>query len=714
MTAPAAAIATHDDQGRPVRRYPIPDPETGVIADLFNISSIIDVLQSFGLVDWKLKMAAVGFAHRLDLQAAVSVAHLIPQDSNGKWTARNRAIREAVDAAIEHGQTIDPGVGYLKNDFGTSLHLMTDLIDEGAVDDIMSLPASIAEQAEQYVRLVAAHGVEWTHREVTIWGGNYAGTGDRFGRFSVAPRADEVLRIFEALDLGRGTFVFDTKSGRVKKQAALQLAALANGRTIFDAATGQHLPMPDDMRTDIGFIIELHAHRASSVNPDRCQLCDRAMDSPATQLVPVDLTAAWPAFQGALAVKLWDETKPLHAALVAPPPTAPVDEAPSKVVDLMGQLAASVDAAKTAAKEQRDAENAEAADLLDGMNETPTGVPPASSFAILCGGPGGCQTVEIPATGPDPEPASGEPTHISEALKHAIAAIPDDPTAGTVDPDGHRILDRRAKTAWLTERLGALIATHGDTLPIVWPPDTPTFRQHRQAGALHTIDQLEAIEQAINAAERQVAAPFPEPDPSDTNHLVKADDPRVVQIGQRFAVLPPDIKDDIADRAAEANIRRFTLGEGREDDVTWWHTQIDAAEAQHTAQREVATAAAGVLAAYDQHISTDWLLATLGNYIDAPTVWQANRLDELADALGLSWLQAVDGELQLDDEGRKHLEVEFGGRRGVLNAAKTAADLLGRPKPTKADDVYADVLLAAHLTLIESEPTEQVSPHPAA
>lgn len=690
MTQPAAAITTHDENGKQVRRYPIPSPVTGEVVELPNISSIIDTLQAFGLDGWKLRNAAVGIVHRLDLQAAIAAGHHVPGKTN-----RNRALNDAIDLAIQHGQTLDPEVGYLRNDFGTAIHLLDELIDQGAVPDIMSLPASVAEHAAAYAEMMTAHGIEVVESEFTVYGSaGYAGTGDRIIRFDwhTVPEtlAEDAAGAFDQFDLGRGCFIADVKTGKVKKSAALQLAALANADSIWDHDAQQHRPLPDDLRRDVAFII----HQPGGA-----------------QLVPVDIEAAWPAFLGALAVKTWDETKPLH------PNTFPMHQAPAGAVAAV-----------------RAQENAEAADLLADMG-APSGIPSADAYDGPCGmsdveherkffrgdvrdpaqwwcsiceanyGDGAIDKVVCEHLGAMVAPSSAEPTHISDTLRQVIANIPDDPDAGTVDPDGHHLLDRQAKTAWLTKRLGDLIDTHGAELPIAWPADVPTFRAHREAGELHTVAELAAIETAINAAEREVGAPFPDPDPSSTNAKVAADDPRAVAIMERFAKLPPDLKPIVADEAAVATEgRRPSLGQWTEDDVTWCYGAVLDAEFDAILTRDAATNAAGVLVASGW--DADHLLALVGNHVDAPTVWQANRLDELADAAGLDHVTFDDGRAQLTDEGRKHLEREFGGRRGVLNAAKLAAEQLGRPKPTKADDVYADVLLAAHLTLIESAPVD--------
>ena len=123
---------------------------------------------------------------------------------------------------------------------------------------------------------------------------------------------------FDEYDLGRGCFGADTKTGSIYPKVGMQLAAAVNAEGIYDAATGERSPLPDDVRRDVGFVLQLSGDKA--------------------KLVPVDLTAAWPAFVGALAVKAFDVTKPLGKALphirteVEPPPAAPPVTAAAEVV----------------------------------------------------------------------------------------------------------------------------------------------------------------------------------------------------------------------------------------------------------------------------------------------------------------------------------------------------------------------------------------------
>jgi hypothetical protein len=132
--------------------------------------------------------------------------------------------------------------------------------------------------------------VEILHTEVTVCSFHrYAGTGDRIIRFRPF---DQWTELFDQYDLSRGCFIFDAKFGTVHDTVAMQLAAIANAETIWDAEAQTHTPLPADLRRDVGFVFQ----------PDR-------------GLLPVDLTGAYEAFLGALAVKRWIGRKPVGPAI---------------------------------------------------------------------------------------------------------------------------------------------------------------------------------------------------------------------------------------------------------------------------------------------------------------------------------------------------------------------------------------------------------------
>lgn len=112
-----------------------------------------------------------------------------------------------------------------------------------------------------------------------------------------------------------------------------------------------------------------------------------------------------------------------------------------------------------------------------------------------------------------------------------------DPFAGLPDEQGVPQIDRAAKTEHLRERFLALSPEGRQLVAGAWP-DAPTFKQAREAGELHTVDQLRLIETAVAAGERATKAPFPPEDPSEPT--VPADSALIQGLKERFEKLPPN------------------------------------------------------------------------------------------------------------------------------------------------------------------------------
>jgi hypothetical protein len=121
MTSPAAALNRTGDDGHEERVYPIPDAD-GNVVELPNISSVVDVTYKPWLTNWKIKMALLGVANREDIaMLAVAATHMEP----GK--ARNAELARVAELAITAGQVVDKG--YLTNDLGSAVHLLTEALD---------------------------------------------------------------------------------------------------------------------------------------------------------------------------------------------------------------------------------------------------------------------------------------------------------------------------------------------------------------------------------------------------------------------------------------------------------------------------------------------------------------------------------------------------------------------------------------------------------
>src|SRR5919199_2600157 len=285
MTKPAAA---HDHPDG-TRTYPIPHPDTGEILELPSITNIISVTDPKHLCDWNLKMVTLGAAMREDLAVKIAAANLLPSGP-----ARNSELRRLTIEAHEAGQLIEKG--HIPADRGTGYHTLTERLDElvppGEVAkvDELGLPRPVAEIACAYVD--AMRGVRVLHSEATVvsFKHGYAGTADRIIAFEPL---DAWTAVFDQYDLGRGCFAFDNKFGtQMHPTFAMQLAAIVNAEYVFDADTQELTPLRLDIRRDVGFVF-----------------------APDQGLVPVDLTDAYAAFLGALAIRRFNDLDPLQPPL---------------------------------------------------------------------------------------------------------------------------------------------------------------------------------------------------------------------------------------------------------------------------------------------------------------------------------------------------------------------------------------------------------------
>jgi hypothetical protein len=405
VTTPAAAL----DRPGEARVYPIPVEGTGEVIEHPSITDIISVLDPAHICDWKQKMAILGASQREDLWVKISAANLLPAGP-----PRNTELRRLLAECITAGQIIEKG--HLAADRGTGYHSLTerldDLVPPGAVRmvDELGLPRSAADIARAYVDAMAP--VEILHTEVTVCSvaHGYAGTGDRIIRFRPLNIWTET---FDQWRLGEGCFIFDAKFGTVHDTVAMQLAAIANAETIWDAEAQTHTPLPADLRRDVGFVFQ----------PDR-------------GLLPVDLTGAHDAFLGALAVKRWIGRKPVGPAI-------------------------------------KISTGGESVTRTEDGGGTPVGsvTPSPEAMAVPAHTP--VQPHGPDAEGSDSPPVEAhpfdEPVHISEPLTKVVADV----FAGLPGDDGKPQIDRVAKRAWLIERLQVLA---GMNAAVAWPIDVPTFK----------------------------------------------------------------------------------------------------------------------------------------------------------------------------------------------------------------------------------------------
>lgn len=653
MTQPLAA--TNNPDG--TRHYTVPHRETGELFDLPNITGIIGLADPKHLCDYRFKIGILGVALRDDIRALIAAANLLPAGPprNGELR-RVGALAETAGGIIEKGY--DPG------DLGTAKHSLTERLDElvpaGAVNlvDELGLPKDLRDIACEYVAAMAGVDIVLTEVTVASFLHRYAGTGDRIIRF----RPLDVWRsAFDQYDLGRGCFVLDNKFGKVHtREAGMQLAAIANAETIWDAEAQTHTPLPDDLRRDIGFIF----------NPDK-------------GLIPVPLAGAFEAFCGLCALKRYDDGDAISAG-----GAATREGADSNVSDAGVGAAASP---ATAADARRGAPPA----------ETPAFDPTCTlcdTTRHLCPG---CGT-DVPHGRVACEACSPEPVRIAEVLPRAIAAIPEtDPFAGCPDDDGKPQADRVAKRAWLIERIDVLreIPNGVETLAARWPTGVPTFKQ----SPVHSLDQLDVIAKAITAAEAQVQAPFPEAeDPTDPRTIkVPIDDPRVLDVVARLALLPPDLLAAVGAEARKAKVPKLTGGRLTEDRLTVITDILAAAEEVWAPRAKAINDALELAESYG--ISETAVCAALG--VPSPRHIFDDRLvglvGILSDAICLPdrILVERDGVLVVDNPAAV-LAAHGDSRKAVWDAGREAAKANGIESPKDSDAALFHPVLTAVLAAI--------------
>lgn len=206
---------------------------------------------TYGLTQWKLRMAAIGMGQRPDL--VVAAAACKPDNK--------KTLNDITEKAIEHAQASAAATT------GTALHSFTEALDRG--ETLGHVPAPYDADLRAYEH--ATKGME----HVAI---------ERFSVFDdwqVAGTADRIVRWHGEL------YVADVKSGNIDfaHKIAAQIALYSRSQP-YDIATDTRLPRDPDINLSKGLIIHLPAGQA------RCDLHW------------VDLEAGWRGCQ--IAKTIWD------------------------------------------------------------------------------------------------------------------------------------------------------------------------------------------------------------------------------------------------------------------------------------------------------------------------------------------------------------------------------------------------------------------------
>jgi hypothetical protein len=252
-------------------RYLLPDPATGDEVSWTRATTIANTLSdSWGLTDWKVRMAVKGVAMRDDLRA---LAAALPLEAGKKQL--NEVGRDAIEAAG----------GSVGRHMGTALHEWTAQDDRGEHPDV---PEPWDRDVDAYRAALALHGIatrpELVEQVVGLSQHHVAGTFDRIVEWP-PQRLIADVKTAAGLDYSWG-------------EIAIQLALYAHADVGWDQAEGAWSPMLEVDRTD-AIVIHLPVGEA------RCDL------------YLVDIEAGWEAAQQALAVREWRKRKDLHRPIGA-------------------------------------------------------------------------------------------------------------------------------------------------------------------------------------------------------------------------------------------------------------------------------------------------------------------------------------------------------------------------------------------------------------
>lgn len=323
------------------------------------------ISDTYTLSLWSQRMVAKGLTLDPGLYALASATPMENRD------ALNQIVERAKDTAGAKTRA----------SLGTALHAFSEQVDRGESPlipepwdrDIAAYRRALTESK----LAVLPHLIE---RIVLVQHFGVAGTFDRIARVTEdheVPLNGEKVKLFEGEHV-----VVDLKTGRDLSygwnEIAIQLALYARADGIWDKAAGTYEAMPDRLRTDVAVVIHLPVEEATAtlytVDIDAgwraCQMCAdvrnwrkvRKLATPFSVIkADADVTAEpTPEPAPAPAAKPARKSRTRRAAALTPvppvsAPTTDVDPgnvpptAAAPVRDLMGELAASVTAARAQA-----------------------------------------------------------------------------------------------------------------------------------------------------------------------------------------------------------------------------------------------------------------------------------------------------------------------------------------------------------------------------
>lgn len=252
---------------------------------------------------------------------------------------------------------------------------------------------------------------------------------------------------------------------------------------------------------------------------------------------------------------------------------------------------------------------------------------------------------------------------------------------------------RADRREWITGRVRA-ISEHPDALATLlraWPEGIEGFKNGHQ----HTNPEVVAIAKACAEAERAHRLAFPDRDPVEVEATacVRPDDQQIIELTDRLRTLPPDLLAEVEAEAVTARgIPRMSSGRCTRAQLDQIAELVSAACATAAERRGLINAHLAVLEEKVPRALHGEVLRviTRGRHDEADrlTEWEAERLGEIVDAIGL-------GLLELGGDGfAAHTDMSRGD---LLAAGKAIADELGIDRPKSSADVLGDPVLFAAL-----------------
>lgn len=238
-------------------RYLIRNPDSGQVEPYTRVTTFAKTLDdTFGLLKWEQRMAAIGLSRRADLLAQVAAAR---DDDATRLDTIIKDAREAGEAS--KGANI-----------GQALHEFTERVDGGELD--------LAAVPEPWRADVAAYRAEMERKGLAV---KLIEATVVIPELGVAGTLDRLV-----LDDSPVLIVLDVKTGQRLwlLTIAIQMALYAHARSIYDLDTDTHSPMPE-VDQKVGYVAHMPAGHGSC------------------RIIPIDLEVGWRGAQLAAEVRAW-------------------------------------------------------------------------------------------------------------------------------------------------------------------------------------------------------------------------------------------------------------------------------------------------------------------------------------------------------------------------------------------------------------------------